>query len=267
MLALALMGCAAQLTDTASLGQPGRYDVTLPGAGVTLGGILFRPAASEAPAPAIIVLHGWGPSGLPGAPRVEPMARRLAELGYVSLALSMRGWPPSGGFDDCGLEQPADIARTADWLASLRGVDPERIGVVGLSQGGQVALLAATRSPRIKVVVAYYAVSDTELWRDTTTFAGIRDSYIPQVCRPGAPRSPVNFADRIGASVLLVHGDADTRVPTEQSLRMQEALRRSGRPVELRLIAGAGHGFQGNESAQAWSSTRDFLARHLAKGQ
>src|SRR5258707_1137247 len=83
------------------------------------------------------------------------------------------------------------------------------------------------------------------------------------LCRPGAPRSPINFADRIGAAVLLIHGDADTRVPTEQSLKMAEALRRSGRSVELKLIAGAGHGFQRNERAQAWGWTSDFLARQL----
>ncbi len=264
--ALLMTGCATPPTDIALLDKPGRYDVILPGAGVTLGGVLFRPAAQQGSVPAVIALHGWGESGTNGALRVASLARDLAELGYVGLALSMRGWPPSGGYDDCGLEQPADIARAAEWLATLRGVDGERIGVVGLSQGGQVALLAAARSPRIKAVVAQFAVSDTERWRETTALAGIRDVYVPQTCRPGAPRSPINFADKIGAAVLLIHGDADTRVPTEQSLKMAEALRRSGRSVELKLIAGAGHGFQRNERAQAWGWTSDFLARQL-KGQ
>jgi len=262
-----LAGCATPMTDPASLAQPGRYDVTLPGAEVALGGVLFRPAGSGESVPAVIVLHGWAESGVNGALRVASMARDLADLGYVGLALSMRGWPPSGGFDDCGLRQPDDIARAAEWLASLRGVDAGRIGVVGLSQGGQVALLAAARSPRIKAVVAYFAVSDTERWRETTAVAGIRDDYVPRTCRPGAPRSPINFAGKIAAPVLLVHGDADTRVPTEQSLKMAEALRRSGRTVELKLIAGAGHGFQRDERAQAFASTRDFLAKNLSRGQ
>lgn len=261
---ITLAGCAAPpLTDPASPIGPGRYEVTLPGAGITQGGILFRPA-TQSPAAAVIVLHGWGPAGQPGAPRVESLARRLSEEGYVGLALSMRGWPPSGGDDDCGLEQPADVVRAAEWLASLPGVAADRIGVVGLSQGGQVALLAAARSSRIKAVVAYFPVTDIERWGATTTNPGIRDQYVPRTCRPGAPRSPLQVADRIGAAVLLVHGDADTRVPTEQSVRMAEAMRRAGRSVELQIVRGAEHGFA---LGQAGAGPRDFLARELRKSQ
>ncbi len=266
-IALALAGCAATVTDIASLHHPGRYDVTLPGAGVTLGGILFRPPATEGRAPAIIVLHGHAASGVPALPRVEGMARRLSEQGYVTLALSMRGWLPSGGRDDCGLEQPDDIAKAVDWLTSLPGVNSERIGVLGFSQGGQVALLAAARSSRIKAVIAYYPATDIERLRDTTSNARIRDYYIPQVCGLGNWRSPVHAADKISAAVLLIHGDRDTRVPTEQSLIMQEALRKANRSVELQLIAGAAHGFTHSQSEQAWASATKFLSTHLGHGK
>src|SRR5262245_66644753 len=83
-------GCTAavMVTDVAKVSSPGRYEVKLPGSGVTLGGILFRPAGASKPLPAIIVLHGWARPGVPGAPRVESTARRLSEQGYVALALS-----------------------------------------------------------------------------------------------------------------------------------------------------------------------------------
>jgi dipeptidyl aminopeptidase/acylaminoacyl peptidase len=264
VLALAVAGCtpAITVTDVATVSGPGRYEVRLPGAGVTLGGILFRPTTAK-PAAAIIVLHGWAPEGVPGAPRVEGWARRLSEQGYVGLALSMRGWPPSGGLDDCGEQQPDDVAKAADWLARLPGVNADSIGVLGFSLGGQVALLAGARSSRIKAIVAYFPITDLQRWRDTTSNAGIRDVYIPQVCGAGRLNSPVNSADKIRAPVLLIHGDRDTLVPTEQSLRMREALRKANRHVELLIIAAGDHGFTDEQSEQAWSAATKFFNMHL----
>jgi dipeptidyl aminopeptidase/acylaminoacyl peptidase len=265
LLALALAGCtpAVTVTDVATISGPGRYEVSLPGSGVTLGGILFRPASISKPLPAIIVLHGWARPGVPGAPRVEGWARRLSEQGYTALALSMRGWPPSGGSDDCGEQQPDDVAQAADWLARLPGVNADSIGVLGFSLGGQVALLAGARSSRIKAIVAYFPITDIERWRDTTSNTGIRDFYVPQVCAAGRSNSPVNSADKVRAPILLIHGDRDTWVPTEQSLRMREALQKANRYVELLVIGGGDHGFTGEQSEQAWSAATKFFDLHL----
>lgn len=145
----------------------GRHEVTLPGNGVPLGGYLYIPDV-PGPSPALIVLHGWQPAGTNGAALVEARARRLADEAYVALALSLRGWPPSGGADDCALRQPDDVAAAASWLRTLPGVLPDRIALVGFSQGGQVALLAATRDPRLRAIVAYYPVTDVASWKTTT---------------------------------------------------------------------------------------------------
>jgi dipeptidyl aminopeptidase/acylaminoacyl peptidase len=259
----AVVGCTSPITDIASVSSPGRYEVSLPGSGVTLGGILFRPAGTSKPLPAIIVLHGWARPGVPGAPQVESTARRLSEQGYVTLALSMRGWPPSSGWDDCGTQQPDDVAKAADWLATLPGVDADSIGVLGFSLGGQVALLSGTRSARIKAIVAYFPITDIQRWGDTTSNAGIRYFYVPLVCGTGRSNSPVHVAEQIRAPVLLIHGDRDTEVPTEQSLRMQEALRKADRPVELLIIGEGGHGFKGEQDEQAWSAAAKFFSMHL----
>jgi dipeptidyl aminopeptidase/acylaminoacyl peptidase len=264
LLALALAGCTppVAVTDVATVTAPGRYEVRLPGASVTLGGILFRPLTAK-PAAAIIVLHGWAPEGVPGAPRVEGWARRLSEQGYVALAISMRGWPPSGGSDDCGEQQPDDVAKAADWLARLPGVNADSMGVLGFSLGGQVALLAGARSSRIKAIVAYFPITDIQRWRDTTSNTGIRDFYVPQVCAAGRANSPVNSADEIRAPVLLIHGDRDPLVPVEQSLKMRAALQKSNRYVELLVIGGGDHGFTDEQSEQAWSSATKFFNTHL----
>jgi len=263
LLAFAAAGCTQVVTDVTAVSDPGRYEVSLPGSGVTLGGVLFRPASTAKPLPAIIVLHGWARPGVPGAPRVEGTARRLSELGYVALALSMRGWPPSSGLDDCGTQQPDDVAKAADWLAALPGVNADSIGVLGFSLGGQVALLSGARSRRIKAIVAYFPITDIQRWKDTTSNAGIRNFYVPLVCGTGYGNSPVHVAEQIHSPVLLIHGDRDTEVPTEQSLRMQEALRRADRHVELLIIGGGDHGFKGEQDEQAWSSATRFLSLYL----
>ena len=262
-LLLTAAGFGTQTTDITTLHRPGRHEVHLPGEGLTLGGILFRPVATEEPTRGIIVLHGWAEKGVPGAPRVEGVAHRLSEQGYVTLALSMRGWPPSEGQEDCGLKQPDDVAKAADWLLSLPNVRPDHVGVLGFSQGGQVALLAAARSSRIKAVAAFYPVTDIERWRETTNHPAIRDYYIPRVCEMGKSRSPIHVATRINAPVLLVHGDRDTRVPTEQSVRMQEALRKANQEAELLLIPGAEHSFTPAQRVQSWAPVLKFFDTHL----
>jgi dipeptidyl aminopeptidase/acylaminoacyl peptidase len=259
----AVVGCTSPVTDVASVSSPGRYEVSLPGSGVTLGGILFRPASTAKLLPAIIVLHGWARPGVSGAAQVEGTARRLSEQGYVTLALSMRGWPPSSGWDDCGTRQPDDVAKAADWLATLPGVNAGSIGVLGFSLGGQVALLSGTRSDRIKAIVAYFPITDVQRWGDTTSNSAIRYFYVPLVCGTGDQNSPVHIAERIHAPVLLIHGDRDTEVPTEQSLGMRDALQKANRQVELLIIAGGDHGFKGEQDEQAWSSATKFFNMHL----
>lgn len=242
---------------------PGRHEVTLQGAGVTVGGYLFVPNASG-PNPALIVLHGWQPAGTNGAALVEARARRYADEGYVALALSLRGWPPSGGADDCALRQPDDVAAAVSWLRTLPGVLADRIGLVGFSQGGQIALLTASHDSRLRAVLAYYPVTDVASWKTTTTNTDI-PGYIAAVCEPGgaSARSPVTRADAIAAPVLLVHGDADTRVPTAQSVMMHAALRSTGGTSELMLVPGAQHGFTAGEEAVVRPVADSFLASRL----
>jgi dipeptidyl aminopeptidase/acylaminoacyl peptidase len=267
--ALMLAGCGGSSSPSApspSAAPPttaGRHVVTLAGDGVTLGGILFRPEASD-PRPAVIVLHGWQPAGTNGAAVVEARARRYADDGYVALALSMRGWPPSGGADDCGLRQPDDVVAAAAWLRGLAGVASDRIGVVGFSQGGQVALLAATRDARLRAVVAFFPVTDVARWKSTTANAEI-PGYVTAICEPGGTdaRSPLAHAASIVAPVLLVHGDADTRVPTEQSQLMAAAMIGAGRRIRLELVPGAQHGFTAAEDALVRPLVERFLADEL----
>ena len=71
------------------------------------------------------------------------MAKEYAQNGYVALAITLRGWPETGGTDDCGLNQPRDVLNAAEWLSEQPGVNPEKIALMGQSLGGQVVLSAA----------------------------------------------------------------------------------------------------------------------------
>jgi dipeptidyl aminopeptidase/acylaminoacyl peptidase len=63
--------------------------------------------------------------------------------------------------------------------------------------------------------------------------------------------------------VLLVHGDLDTRVPTEQSVLLDAARRSAGLPTEFFLVPGAQHGFVAAEEALARPVVDRFLAEWL----
>lgn len=272
-LATALSGVLACGSPASPSGPNGlvpgsRSRETIPGAGVSIGAVLYRPALAPTDLrPGIVVVHGHLPYDVDGALTVQDVAERYADLGYIAVAMSMRGWPQSGGADDCGLEQPDDIVRVVEWLRAEPGVDPAHVGLIGYSKGGQMVLLAASRNAAVAAVVAYYPVVDLARWRATTD----RDDtgrYIDTLCDVGpglAPRSPVHHADTMTAPILLVHGDADANVPLDQSQAMFDALGRAGRLAQFLIVPGAGHDRSSIEMLAVQPAVDAFLAARLAR--
>jgi pimeloyl-ACP methyl ester carboxylesterase len=103
---------------------------------------------------AFLVLHGFGTNS--ESEGVRQPTRVLREFGYVTLRFDMRGCGKSEG--EFGrvicLEQVEDLGHALDFLASQAAVDPRRIGVIGSSFGGAVAVYAAGTNPRIAAVVS-----------------------------------------------------------------------------------------------------------------
>lgn len=118
--------------------------------GVTLSGTLF---VSEGPGrhPAIVLFHGSGPEA-----RNDRMARWFARHGLTALAYDKRGVGEStGDFRTVPFMTLCDDGLAAVSVLKQRGdVDPERIGVWGLSQGGWLGPLAAARSSDVRFVIA-----------------------------------------------------------------------------------------------------------------
>jgi len=177
----------------------------------------------------------------------------------------MRGFGGSGGTDDCGLHQPDDVVSV---VADLRARRPDlaSVGLLGISQGGQVALLSAVRGAAVEAVAAWAPVTDVARWRATTAHPAI-PGYLDDRCADGrlADRSPLATAAGLRPPVLLVHGDADTRVPTEQSQLLHAAVRSAGGWCELALLPGVGHqrGPDGNRVAMV--ATSRFFQAHLTR--
>ena len=251
--------------DGASSVRP--YEVTravIPGEELTQVGLLYRPPGREKPMPGVVVLHGWAPAGTVGAALVAELAFGFQQAGYAALALSLRGWPETGGTDDCGGRQPDDAVEAVRWLARQPGIDANRIALIGHSQGGQVALLAGARDAPVAAVVAYAPVTDLGLWGSMTQTSGIQ-AYVENDCSQGnghASRSPVRVAERRQAPVLLIHGTRDRRVQLLQSLRMVDAMMDVEKQVELVTVPGAGHHWSELGGAQ---TALKFLERSLKK--
>jgi dipeptidyl aminopeptidase/acylaminoacyl peptidase len=76
--------------------------------------------------------------------------------------------------------------------------------------------------------------------------------------------SPLGFADRITAPLLVVHGANDARVSPEASDAVVARLRELGRQVEYVVIEGEGHGFADRETfARVQRLAIDWLLTHL----
>lgn len=236
-------------------------DVTIPGG--TLGTVrarLYRPgAADDAPRPALAYLHGsgWIAGSLDSHDHVARWLARLADTTVVAIDHALA---PEHPFP----VPVADCAAAIGWLRSADsaaiGVDGERLGVIGDSAGGNLAIAAALAlrdagRPLPRVLGTNYAVLDHDLdtgshrafgdgrfGLSTTAMAHYWTQYVgpdPQARRhPWA--SPVG-ADLRGLPPVVIAG-AGLDPLRDDSRRFAAALAAAGRPVSFDEDPGLPHG-------------------------
>jgi len=219
--------------------------------GLALSGWLYRPRGAAAPGPAVVSLHG-GPESQE-RPAWSPQLQALAAAGIAVLAPNVRGSTGSGRSfleRDAGLGRLAavgDVAAAAGFLIDAGVADPRRLGVHGTSYGGFLALAAVTTHP-----AAFRAAASVSGLLDLPGFFAGTEPAIADAARTkyGDPRvdeallrqlSPLPHLAGARVPTLLVHGDQDTNVPTQQSRDAHARLLAAGVETELVLLAGEGH--------------------------
>ena len=145
---------------TVIVSRPNDEALNIPANGFVLAATVSRPEASSATRlPAVVLVGGSGPTdrdGLTyGVPVLGQMANALAEAGFIVVRYDKRGVGQSGGRAESAglLDYAEDVRAAVKVLSARKDVDPKRITVVGHSEGGAVALLAASKEKKIASVV------------------------------------------------------------------------------------------------------------------
>ena len=208
--------------------------------------------------PLIVQIHG-GPTAH-AAPELDPDTLFWTSRGVGVVDVNYGG---STGFGReyrnllrgaWGIVDVEDCIAVARHLAAEDEVDGERLAIHGGSAGGYTTLCALAFHPdAFAAGASYYGVADAAtLARDTHKF---ESHYLDRLIGPWPDaeelyreRSPIHFADRIRAPVLLLQGLEDEVVPPSQAEEMAAALRQSGVPHAVLMFEGEQHGFRRAET-------------------
>jgi uncharacterized protein len=151
---------ASVSSRTVTISRPNDEQVKIPGNGFVLAGTLSRPASTaEKVLPAVVLVGGSGPADRDelvfGVPILGQIANALADAGLIAVRYDKRGIGQSGGRAEAAslADYTDDVRAAVKWLSDRKDVDDKRIAVVGHSEGGAVALMAAAKEKRIAAVV------------------------------------------------------------------------------------------------------------------
>ena len=172
--------------------------------------------------PAVLVAHDAG--GIDAVAKLT--AVRLAELGYVALALDYHGDGARLAPEDIGERfgrlagDPSRVRALAhaglDVLVSNEYADPDRLAAVGFCFGGTMALELARSGAPLSAVVGFHSGLGTAQPEDAANITG---------------------------KVLVCIGADDPIIPPEQRLAFEEEMRAAGVDWQMHLYGGAVHSF------------------------
>ena len=175
----------------------------------------------------------------------------IHEAGYSTLLFDFYGQGDSDGDGGTlGFYEKQDALAAVAYLKTRRDVDESNLGVLGISLGAAVAIMAAAETPDIKAVVADspFASADRAVAEGFTRVTGLPHFPFAPITlqfiewRLGVSTQEIAPVDRVAAisprPLLLIHGAADTEVSPANSEALLEA---AGEPKELQLLPGVKH--------------------------
>ena len=240
--------------------------------GLEIEGLLTYPAgyAGGRRYPLLLNIHG-GPAGafqetFVGARGLYPIAAFAAE-GFAVLRPNPRGSSGYGkkfrfaNYNDWGGGDYQDIMAGVDHVIAMGVADPQRMVVMGWSYGGFMTSWVIGHTDRFRAAAVGAGV--TNLW----SFTGTADipSFLPdyfsgdpwQSFEAYVKHSPMSYVDKVTTPTLILHGEADERVPVTQGYELFAALKRRGVETEMVVYPRQPHG--PNEP----KFVLDIMRRHL----
>lgn len=227
----------------------------------TIPGILTLPIDPNGKIkfPSMVMLHGTGSNKNEAGGGYDKAAPLMAECGIASLRIDFMGNGDSEASytEYCYTSANNDAKAAADYLKSLESIDQSKIGVMGWSQGGTNALLAAVTYPETFSKVITWSGA-TELDRCDGVFKDFDASYTDAKENGSTEmtfdwRSSLQTGKRwfdevkdtdiikevskIKCPVLAINGDLDTTVPMENAVKISKAAKKGS----LYIVKGADH--------------------------
>jgi acetyl esterase/lipase len=241
---------------------------------------LFEPADANGAAVVFMVSGGWYSRWVPAeqsAGRFKP----LTDKGFTVIAVR-HGSSPKFSIP----EAVSDVRRSIRYIrthAERFKIDPNRIGVYGMSAGGHLSLVLGTTaddgnanardlvdraSSRVTAVVAFVAPSDLRIMvseaKDRLP-AYARYPALTLDMKAAATYSPLAHVSSDDAPTLLIAGDEDKLVPVSHSQNIAKAFAEQKVTHKLMIVKGAGHGFRGDDLARSMNAMVVWFEKHLAK--
>jgi D-alanyl-D-alanine dipeptidase/acetyl esterase/lipase len=223
---------------------------------------ICRPAKDKNTGTALLICPGGGYWNLYWQLEGEEVAAWLNSIGVTGIILKYRvprrpdepqGEPARRPLQDAQRAVSLVRSRAAEW-----GIHPQRIGIVGFSAGGHLAIATATNFEKR----TYQPVDDADKTSCRPDFAvAVYSGYLKAKDKdelaPGL-RIPAGTPP-----VFLAHGGADIISPPQHSVLMYLALERAGVPAELHIYAGAAHDFGVRAVGHPCSTWTDSCANWL----
>lgn len=229
--------------------------VTFTNEGQQIIGILHIPGG-DGKYPCVVLFHGFTGSKSEDHWLFVKLARKLCYSGFVVLRFDFRNSCDSEGeFEFMTIsDEISDGLKAVDFLSEQECVDPNRIGILGLSLGGCVAACVAGRDKKVKSLVLWAPVgTPKDHFLTKAQSEGIEIDQFP-VERGGLlighkfyedlPNiQPFKEIRLVNGPVQIVSGNEDKTVPIRRSEEYQEILQEYGLRNERLLIEGADHTF------------------------
>jgi pimeloyl-ACP methyl ester carboxylesterase len=256
---VALLGGGCGNADAPSAPSTAAPIDTFPSGDVRLAYRLDLPAG-PGPFPAIVMGHGSGPAT---RYQLGLEAQRLVDAGFAVLRYDKRGVGASEGIYEIAGNVAnservfpilaGDLLAGVAFLKTRREVDPDRIGLFGVSQAGWIIPLAASHSsdvkfmilvvgPTVSVGVENYYSSLVEL----SPSASLDDAYARSRVYSGPHGfDPRGTLESLSTPGLWLLGGVDRSIPTPLTVELLQSWQDSGRPYRWHVYPGADHNMGG----------------------